>query len=100
MHQDLHYFPFRPADRIVCSWTAMERADKTNGCLVVQPGTHKEPLKPHAYPQWEVEWGGSPWRHGAWDKAEALSKAFSGQIRSRFQLHPKAFCSEVALVLR
>eukprot|EP00075_Anas_platyrhynchos_P027014 XP_027316267.1 phytanoyl-CoA dioxygenase, peroxisomal [Anas platyrhynchos] len=53
MHQDLHYFPFRPADRIVCSWTAMERADKTNGCLVVQPGTHKEPLKPHAYPQWE-----------------------------------------------
>uniref|UniRef100_U3I8R4 phytanoyl-CoA dioxygenase n=1 Tax=Anas platyrhynchos platyrhynchos TaxID=8840 RepID=U3I8R4_ANAPP len=53
MHQDLHYFPFRPADRIVCSWTAMERADETNGCLVVQPGTHKEPLKPHAYPQWE-----------------------------------------------
>lgn len=33
----------------------MERADETNGCLVVQPGTHKEPLKPHAYPQWEVK---------------------------------------------
>ncbi|XP_076210640.1 phytanoyl-CoA dioxygenase, peroxisomal-like [Aptenodytes patagonicus] len=53
MHQDLHYFPFRPADRIVCSWTAMERADQDNGCLVVQPGTHKEPLKPHGYPKWE-----------------------------------------------
>ncbi|KAM6094746.1 phytanoyl-CoA dioxygenase, peroxisomal [Chlamydotis macqueenii] len=53
MHQDLHYFPFRPASRIVCSWTAMERADQDNGCLVVQPGTHKEPLKPHSYPQWE-----------------------------------------------
>ncbi|XP_010285157.1 PREDICTED: phytanoyl-CoA dioxygenase, peroxisomal-like, partial [Phaethon lepturus] len=53
MHQDLHYFPFRPAARIVCSWTAMERADQDNGCLVVQPGTHKEPLKPHGYPQRE-----------------------------------------------
>ncbi|XP_075383216.1 phytanoyl-CoA dioxygenase, peroxisomal-like isoform X2 [Mycteria americana] len=53
MHQDLHYFPFRPADCIVCSWTAMERADQDNGCLVVQPGTHKEPLKPHGYPKWE-----------------------------------------------
>nr|XP_021153912.1 phytanoyl-CoA dioxygenase, peroxisomal isoform X1 [Columba livia] len=53
MHQDLHYFPFRPADLIVCAWTAMERADQNNGCLVVQPGTHKEPLKPHGYPEWE-----------------------------------------------
>lgn len=23
MHQDLHYFPFRPADAICCSWTAL-----------------------------------------------------------------------------
>ncbi|XP_014804611.1 PREDICTED: phytanoyl-CoA dioxygenase, peroxisomal-like [Calidris pugnax] len=53
MHQDLHYFPFRPAARIVCSWTAMERADQDNGCLIVQPGTHKQHLKPHGYPQWE-----------------------------------------------
>ncbi|KAM7127286.1 LOW QUALITY PROTEIN: phytanoyl-CoA dioxygenase, peroxisomal-like [Ciconia maguari] len=35
MHQDLHYFPFRPADRIVCS-TAMERADQDTDCLVMQ----------------------------------------------------------------
>uniref|UniRef100_G1N089 Phytanoyl-CoA dioxygenase, peroxisomal n=2 Tax=Meleagris gallopavo TaxID=9103 RepID=G1N089_MELGA len=53
MHQDLHYFPFRPADRIVCSWTAMQRADENNGCLVVVPGTHTLPLKPHGYPEWE-----------------------------------------------
>ncbi|XP_025947074.1 phytanoyl-CoA dioxygenase, peroxisomal [Apteryx rowi] len=53
MHQDLHYFPFRPADRIVCSWTAMERTDRNNGCLAVLPGTHKESLKPHGYPEWE-----------------------------------------------
>ncbi|NWI99030.1 PAHX protein, partial [Crypturellus undulatus] len=51
MHQDLHYFPFRPAERIVCAWTAMERAHRDNGCLVVLPGTHTEPLKPHGYPK-------------------------------------------------
>lgn len=55
MHQDLHYFPFRPASRIVCAWTAMERAHQDNGCLVVQPGTHKTSLKPHGYPELEVE---------------------------------------------
>ncbi|XP_070558703.1 phytanoyl-CoA dioxygenase, peroxisomal-like [Ptychodera flava] len=53
MHQDLHYFPFRPADRIVCSWTAMERVHRDNGCLVVLPGTHKGTLKQHDYPEWE-----------------------------------------------
>ncbi|XP_060102292.1 phytanoyl-CoA dioxygenase, peroxisomal [Heteronotia binoei] len=53
MHQDLHYFPFRPAERIVCAWTAMERVDRSNGCLVVLPGTHTESLKQHDYPDWE-----------------------------------------------
>jgi phytanoyl-CoA hydroxylase len=54
MHQDLQYFPFRPAERITCAWTAMERVDERNGCLVVVPGSHKSPLRPHAYPDWEV----------------------------------------------
>ncbi|XP_065840772.1 phytanoyl-CoA dioxygenase, peroxisomal-like [Oscarella lobularis] len=55
MHQDLHYFPFRPADRIVCSWTAMQRVHRDNGCLVVQPGSHQTVgrLLPHDYPKWE-----------------------------------------------
>ncbi|XP_008109667.1 phytanoyl-CoA dioxygenase, peroxisomal isoform X1 [Anolis carolinensis] len=53
LHQDLHFFPFRPADRIVCAWTAMERIDRRNGCLVVLPGSHKGPLKQHDYPEWE-----------------------------------------------
>ncbi|XP_034366494.1 phytanoyl-CoA dioxygenase, peroxisomal isoform X1 [Arvicanthis niloticus] len=53
LHQDLHYFPFRPSNRIVCAWTAMENTDRNNGCLVVLPGTHKGPLKPHDYPKWE-----------------------------------------------
>ena len=53
LHQDLHYFPFRPADRIVAAWTAMEHIDDQNGCLVVQPGTHKGVLEQHDYPDWE-----------------------------------------------
>eukprot|EP00061_Rhincodon_typus_P015712 g43542.t1 len=53
MHQDLHYFPFRPADQIVCAWTAMERVDRNNGCLVVLPGTHKGRLEQHDYPEWK-----------------------------------------------
>lgn len=54
LHQDLHYFPFRPANRMVCSWTAMEKVHQRNGCLVVLPGTHYSPLLPHFYPKWEV----------------------------------------------
>ncbi|GAB6020909.1 hypothetical protein CHUAL_003554 [Chamberlinius hualienensis] len=53
LHQDLQYFPFRPADRIVCSWTAMEHINRDNGCLVVLPGTHKGPLLSHEMPNWE-----------------------------------------------
>ena len=55
LHQDLYYFPFRPADRIVCAWTAMEHIHRENGCLVVLPGTHKGELLPHGYPNWEVK---------------------------------------------
>ncbi|CAM9552732.1 unnamed protein product [Lampetra fluviatilis] len=50
LHQDLHFFPFEPADRIECAWTAMQPIDLENGTLVVLPGTHKGDLKPHAYP--------------------------------------------------
>lgn len=49
-HQDLWYFPFRPAHQIVASWTAMQKIDRQNGCLFVQPGTHKGSLRRHTYP--------------------------------------------------
>jgi len=39
-HQDLYYFPFRPADKIVATWTAIEPCDTENGCLYVSPGSH------------------------------------------------------------
>jgi len=53
LHQDLYYFPFRPANKIVCSWTAMEKITKKNGCLVVVPGSHRGELLKHSYPNWK-----------------------------------------------
>ena len=51
-HQDLYYFPFRPADRIVAAWTAIEPCDVENGCLYVSPGSHlPKTLYPHNYPK-------------------------------------------------
>eukprot|EP00795_Rhopilema_esculentum_P000375 gene375-10040_t len=55
----------RPADRIVCSWTAMEKVDRSNGCLVVLPGTHKGTLLKHDYPKWEN--GVNKFYHGIQD---------------------------------
>ena len=57
LHQDLMYFPFRPANRIVCSWTAMVPVTRENGGLVVVPGSHTGELVKHAYPNWEKEGG-------------------------------------------
>lgn len=53
LHQDLLYFPFRPADAIVASWTALEPCTRANGCLVVVPGSHRGGLRPHGNPDWE-----------------------------------------------
>ena len=58
LHQDLLYFPFRPADRIVASWTAMTRVTVENGCLVVVPGSHHGEVMPHENPDWEHLNGG------------------------------------------
>jgi len=58
LHQDLLYFPFRPADRIVASWTALERVTKENGCLVAIPGSHRGELLEHENPDWDYLNGG------------------------------------------
>ncbi len=58
LHQDLLYFPFRPADRIVASWTALERVSQENGCLVAIPGSHRGELLAHGNPDWEYVNGG------------------------------------------
>ncbi len=53
LHQDLLYFPFRPADRIIASWTALEKATRENGCLAVVPGSHHGELLPHGNMDWD-----------------------------------------------
>ena len=53
LHQDLLYFPFRPADKIVGTWTALDRVNKENGCLVAVPGSHRGELLAHEVPDWE-----------------------------------------------
>ncbi|KAL0124721.1 hypothetical protein PUN28_006525 [Cardiocondyla obscurior] len=50
-HQDLYYFPLRPANNIVAVWTALEPCNSKNGCLYVSPGTHTlNKLFEHKYP--------------------------------------------------
>jgi phytanoyl-CoA hydroxylase len=71
LHQDLLYFPFRPADRIVASWTALERVTKENGCLVAVPGSHRGELLEHANPDWEWVNGGY---FGVKDVGDALER--------------------------
>ena len=53
LHQDLLYFPFRPADHIVAAWTALEPCTRENGCLVVVPGSHKGELLEHEEMDWD-----------------------------------------------
>ncbi|KAJ0171954.1 hypothetical protein K1T71_012717 [Dendrolimus kikuchii] len=43
-HQDLMYFPIRPANKIIGVWTAIDPATIDNGCLYVIPGSHKAEL--------------------------------------------------------
>ena len=53
LHQDLRYFRLRPADGIVCAWTALTPTSRQNGCLAVIPGSHKGELLSHGDPDWE-----------------------------------------------
>jgi phytanoyl-CoA hydroxylase len=53
LHQDLLYFPFRPADAILATWVAIDRCTPENGCLVVVPGSHRGELLAHENPGWE-----------------------------------------------
>ena len=52
LHQDLRYFALRPADKIVASWTAIDRCTRENGCIAVVPGSHRGSLGRHGDPDW------------------------------------------------
>nr|XP_026492009.1 phytanoyl-CoA dioxygenase, peroxisomal-like isoform X1 [Vanessa tameamea] len=47
-HQDMFYFPFGPAEKIIAAWTAIDDVNVENGCLYVLPQSHKRNiLYPH-----------------------------------------------------
>ena len=58
IHQDLLYFTDRPPEHICATWTALQDIDRTNGCLVVIPGSHRglngegPTLYTHSPPEW------------------------------------------------
>ncbi|XP_043254188.1 phytanoyl-CoA dioxygenase, peroxisomal-like isoform X2 [Colletes gigas] len=72
-HQDLYYFPFRPADLIVAAWTAMEPCTRENGCLFVSPGTHaRDRLHTHDYPPGTEPGSVNKFYHGILDLPESM----------------------------
>ena len=58
LHQDLLYFPFRPAEKIVATWTALESVTRANGCLAVLPVSHRGELMRHENVRWQYVNGG------------------------------------------
>ena len=44
-HQDSFYIQTQP-DTLIGAWMAIDRADESNGCLWVAPGSHCEPIYP------------------------------------------------------
>ncbi len=48
-HQDSFYFQFDHPQ--VGVWLAISEATLENGCLVVLPGSHREPIHPHVVPE-------------------------------------------------
>lgn len=67
-HQDLYYFPFRPPNLIVASWTAMELCNRENGCLYVAPGSHTlNHLYVHDYPPGATPGSVNKFYHGILD---------------------------------
>ena len=44
-HQDAYYIPTYP-ETLIGSWLAVDPADEENGCVMVIPGSHHEPIYP------------------------------------------------------
>ncbi|XP_076675157.1 putative phytanoyl-CoA dioxygenase isoform X1 [Andrena cerasifolii] len=72
-HQDLYYFPIRPAHKIVAAWTAMEPCVRENGCLYVAPGTHThDRLYKHDYAPGSDPGTVNKFYHGILDLPESV----------------------------
>lgn len=56
-HQDAFYFPFGPHEKVLGCWIPLDDADESNGTLVVVPGSHKNGVAAHEYPDGLVNMG-------------------------------------------
>lgn len=56
-HQDAFYFPFGPHDQVLACWIPLDDADESNGTLVVVPGSHRDGVAAHEYPDGLVNMG-------------------------------------------
>ena len=57
LHQDILYFPFGPSEKIVCTWTAMERVNREKAGWWHARGLISLAYYPHGYPDWSKEGG-------------------------------------------
>jgi phytanoyl-CoA hydroxylase len=55
-HQDASYLYTEPAS-VVGAWLALEDATRENGCLLVQPGGHRSPLRERYRVDWSTRTG-------------------------------------------
>jgi len=69
MHQDDFYLLTKP-HHCMAAWTAIDDADKENGCLYMVPGSHKEKL---LCPEGATQ--ENHWNHGKLSLAESTVKA-------------------------
>ncbi|CAH0714800.1 unnamed protein product, partial [Brenthis ino] len=72
-HQDLFYFPFRPAEKIIAAWTAVDDATIENGCLYIVPKSHKRNIM---YKHGNIEDATNVLYHGILDQAVASEPRF------------------------
>jgi len=55
-HQDASYLHTQPAS-VIGLWIALEDADRNNGCLMVAPGQHRQPLRERYRVDWATRQG-------------------------------------------
>ncbi len=76
-HQDAYYIPTYP-DTLLGSWLAVDHADEDNGCVMVIPGSHHEPIYPDESKIGQNHTDGSIEDLGVIEGASATDEALNG----------------------
>ena len=76
-HQDAYYIPTYP-DTLIGSWLAVDPADEDNGCVMVIPGSHHEPIYPDENKIGQNHTDGSFEDLGVIEGASATDEALNG----------------------